>query len=161
MNIFVLDRNVKKCARYHCDQHVVKMILESAQMLCTSLSKRGYKTPYRPTHHNHPCVLWVDASFDNFLWLKSLALELNAEFKFRFEKTKDHASALAIHELEGMTYSCRGLTPFVQAMPEKYRFTNNPVRAYRAFYNGEKSRFARWTKRPEPPWFQRPAHPPG
>lgn len=33
MNIFVLDYNPQKAALYHCDKHVVKMILESAQIL--------------------------------------------------------------------------------------------------------------------------------
>lgn len=72
MNIFVLDEDIEKCARYHCDQHVIKMILESAQMLCTALNKKGHSTPYRSTHSNHPCVLWVEQSHDNFCWLIGL-----------------------------------------------------------------------------------------
>ncbi len=80
MNIFVLDRNIRKCAQYHCDQHVSKMILESIQMLCTCLNKKGVSTPYKSTHLKHPCVLWLDESHSNFLWLKELALELNREF---------------------------------------------------------------------------------
>ena len=54
MNIFILDNNIEKCARYHCDQHVVKMILESVQILCTALNKKGMQTPYRSTHVKHP-----------------------------------------------------------------------------------------------------------
>ena len=53
MNIFILDRDVTMCARYHCDQHVVKMILESVQLLCTALNKKGFDTPYRSTHIRH------------------------------------------------------------------------------------------------------------
>ena len=79
MNIFVLDDDIRTCARYHCDQHVVKMILESAQLLCTALNKQGFRTPYRSTHVKHPCVLWLEQSYDNFLWLKALAMELNRE----------------------------------------------------------------------------------
>ena len=79
MNIFVLDTDIKKCAQYHCDKHVVKMILESVQMLCTALNKKGFTTPYKSTHVKHPCVLWVESSHDNFLWLKNLTLALNDE----------------------------------------------------------------------------------
>lgn len=67
MNIFVLDTDTKKCARYHCDQHVVKMILESVQILCTALNKKDISTPYKSTHQKHPCVLWVEYSYDNFV----------------------------------------------------------------------------------------------
>jgi hypothetical protein len=152
MNIFVLDRNIKKCAQYHCDQHVSKMILESAQIMCTALNKMGFKTPYKSTHNKHPCVLWVEESYSNFVWLAQLAIELNAEFKYRYEKDKDHASIHVIREIEHLTFSNNGLTEFAQAVPEKFKFRGNAVRAYRSFYRGEKAKFARWTKRPIPWW---------
>jgi hypothetical protein len=37
MNIFVLDLDPRRCARYHCDFHVGKMITETAQILSTVL----------------------------------------------------------------------------------------------------------------------------
>ena len=152
MNIFGLDRNIKKCAQYHCDQHVSKMILESAQIMCTALNKMGFTTPYKSTHNKHPCVLWVEESYSNFVWLAQLATELNAEFKYRYEKDKDHASLYVIREIEHLTFSDNGLTEFAQAVPEKFKFRGNAVRAYRSFYRGEKAKFARWTKRPIPRW---------
>ena len=94
MNIFILDENIEKCAQYHCDKHIIKMILESAQLLCTAhwINKyagfiprkleskewekvREQKTndprdfPYLPTMHNHPCSIWVRSSLDNYEWL--------------------------------------------------------------------------------------------
>ena len=151
----MLDRNIRRCARYHCDQHVVKMILESAQMMCTTLSKHGFEVPYHPTHLQHPCVLWLDESYDNFLWLKELATELNAEYRFRYQRKVDHASMRVIHQIESYRYKRCGLTEFAQVMPDEYRYRNNPVRAYRAFYNGEKLRFATWKKREPPVWTKR------
>ena len=152
MNIFVLDREIKQCAQYHCDQHVSKMILESVQMLCTSLNKKGFATPYKSTHVKHPCVLWVEESYSNFLWLKELAIELNREFKFRYDRDNDHASIKILSEIKKCKFSDNGLTEFAQAMPNEYKFKNNAVRAYRNFYRGEKSKFAKWTKRPIPKW---------
>ena len=152
MNIFVLDKNIEKCARYHCDQHVVKMILESVQMLCTALNKKEIITPYKSTHQNHPCVLWVERSFDNFSWLRNLAFALNNEYRFRFEKEVDHKSISVLNELFNHDYEKRGLTEFAQAMPEKYKVPSDPVRAYRQFYLGEKMAFAKWTRRSLPAW---------
>jgi len=152
MNIFVLDNNFDKCARYHCNQHVVKMILESAQILCSALCLNGYQTPYKLTHAKHPCVLWAAESYDNFLWLKSLAFALNKEYRYRYDKNIDHKSIGVIKTLTGMTYTGHGLTSFAQAMPDEYRNIDNPVAAYRNYYKGEKLHFATWTKRKPPRW---------
>jgi hypothetical protein len=156
MNIFVLDRDIEKCARAHCDQHVIKMILESAQILCTALNLKGIRTPYRSTHVKHPCVVWAGESFDNFRWLMSLARALNAEYRYRYKKTIDHKSIAVLEALAGARFPRGGLTPFAQAMPEKYRAPGDAVAAYRAFYRGEKMGFATWTRRSPPRWL-RPA----
>lgn len=153
MNIFVLDTDIEKCARFHCDQHVGKMILESAQILCTALNKKGYVTPYRSTHFKHPSVLWVEESVDNFRWLWQLAQALNREFRWRHDRDKDHASVAVLGYIEKADYESRGLTPFPQAMPETYKVPDDAVCAYRNFYIGEKARFATWKKRGAPDWF--------
>jgi len=152
MNIFVLDRDIDTCARYHCDQHVIKMILESVQLLCTALNKKGFKTPYRSTHVKHPCVLWVEASYDNFCWLSDLALALNREYRFRFDRETDHKSIAVLHEIKDHRFESKGLTPFAQAMPEEYKVVDDAVKAYRQYYIGEKLGFATWTQRPVPDW---------
>jgi len=154
MNIFILDEDIERCAQYHCDQHVNKMVLESAQMLCTALNKKGVDTPYRSTHVNHPCVLWIESSCDNFEWVKELALALNREGRLRYKRDKDHASISVIRQLESHPFPGKGLTPFAQAMPEKYKKANNPVGAYRSFYIGEKSQFATWRERQVPAWYK-------
>ncbi|WP_297476680.1 pyrimidine dimer DNA glycosylase/endonuclease V [uncultured Photobacterium sp.] len=153
MNVFILDHDINKCAQYHCDQHVVKMILESVQLLCTALNKKGFATPYKSTHMNHPCVLWVEKSYDNFLWLKALTLALNKEYKYRYNKTTDHKSIAVLAEIERYSYDAIGLTPFAQAMPNDYKVEADAIEAYRNFYRGDKAAFAKWTKRPPPEWF--------
>jgi choline dehydrogenase-like flavoprotein len=154
MNIFVLDNDIKKCAQFHCDQHVVKMILESVQLLCTALNKKGYTTPYRSTHINHPCVLWVESSYDNFIWLVRLANRLNDEYRYRYNKERDHASMAILRQIENISYERCGRTPFAQAMPDQYKMEGNAVQAYRNFYRGEKMNFATWTRRPVPGWIK-------
>jgi len=158
MNIFVLDLNPGKCARYHCDQHLVKMILESAQIACTALNKKGFRTPYKSTHVKHPCVLWAEASFSNLEWLKELARALNREYRYRYRKSEDHSSAAVINKIDGMKYESIGLTEFPQAMPAIYKVPGDPVQAYRNFYVGEKLKFARWTRRKKPDWIEALLH---
>ncbi len=153
MNIFVLDKDIAKCAEYHCDLHVVKMILESAQMLCTVCSEAGVPAPYKPTHRNHPCTIWAGESLANWLWLRDLALALNIEFRYRFDKDSDHKSAVVARQLQTPPIEDLGLTEFAQAMPEEYRVPGDAVAAYRAFYIGAKAHFATWKKRPAPEWF--------
>lgn len=154
MNIFVLDHDITACARAHCDRHVHKMILESVQMLCTALNTRGFETPYRPTHAKHPCVIWVAESYDNFLWLKQLATELNREYRFRYERSDDHKSIGVLRQLTGMRYERNGLTEFAQAMPDEHKVPGDAVAAYRQFYLVEKAPFATWTRRSAPGWWR-------
>jgi len=153
MNIFVLDLDIESCAQYHADQHVVKMILESAQMLCTVLYQNGIHAPYKPTHEQHPCTLWAGESLRNWEWLRTLALCLNAEYRYRYDRQTDHRSAAVVMGLPIPPLEDTGLTEFAQAMPERYRVPGNAVRAYRNYYIGEKAFFATWTKRDPPPWF--------
>lgn len=157
MNIFVLDQDIRRCAQSHCDRHVSKMILESVQMLCTALTLKGFGTPYRPTHAKHPCVLWVSASYDNFLWLSELAVELNREYRYRYQRERDHASIDVLREIGSCRYESSGLTEFAQAMPDEYKAPGDAVAAYRAFYIGEKASFAGWTRRSAPRWWVRNA----
>lgn len=153
MNIFVLDKDIVRCARFHCDKHVSKMILESAQIMCTALHARGIPAPYRPTHARHPCVLWAGESYDNFRWLGELASALNDEYRLRYQKDRDHASIAVLNEISQFRFESLGLTEFVQAMPDEYKVPGNAVEAYRKFYKGEKRDFAKWTARTEPYWW--------
>lgn len=87
MNIFILDTNPIKAAKCLDDKRVVKMILETAQILCTVLNKCGVSnTPYKPTHVNHPCTLWAGKTRMNFQWLLSHGQALCSEYTNRYSK---------------------------------------------------------------------------
>ena len=151
MNIFVLDLNIERCARYHCDAHVSKMILESVQIICTALNSSGVDTPYKSTHDRHPCVSWAAESGENRLWLARLARALNQEYRYRYKRDRDHASIAALEQIEGRYFAGGDLTEFAQAMPEEHKVPGDAVAAYRRFYVAEKAHFARWTRRKPPP----------
>ena len=95
-------------------------------------------TPYRSTHAKHPCVLWVEESYDNFQWLAALAEALNREYRYRYERTHDHASMKVVREVVKLRFDANGLTPFAQAMPDEYKCEGDAIAAYRNFYRGEK-----------------------
>jgi hypothetical protein len=152
MNIFVLSLAFIECAAFHCDQHVIKMILESAQMLCTVCILSGGTAPYLAAHKKHPCTLWALSSLTNWRWLRSLAKCLNDEYKFRYKKQVNHKSMDVINQLKEPNIPDIGLTPFAQAMPDEFK-DPDPVQAYRKYYAGAKFRFATWKYRDIPLWY--------
>ena len=155
MNIFVLDKDTQKAAQYHCDKHVVKMILESVQIISTVASFYNIETPYKPTHVNHPCVIWASSSYHNLEWLWDLTVELNKEYLFRYEKAH-HKSVIKVADFNLINKLIKVLpqTDFTyppQCMPEEYR-QENVVQAYRDYYSFGKKHLHKWTKREEPEW---------
>lgn len=152
MNIFYLDHNLSKCAQYHCDSHVVKMILESTQILCTVLHESGITTPYRPTHKNHPCVIWAGTSLDNWVWLRSFTLALNKEYQYRFDRQKAHQSAIVAESLPLPLLPSLGITERPLVMPDEYKVFGDPIASYRRFYACAKKHLLKYTKRNQPDW---------
>ena len=84
MNIFVVDEDPVVAAQQLCDKHVVKMILETAQMLCTVARNHGHEAPYKVAHPKHPCTLWVGKSAANWQWLIDHGLAMAAEYTRRY-----------------------------------------------------------------------------
>ena len=152
MNIFYLDESIDCCAQAHFDCHVVKMILESAQILCTVCIQYNMNAPYRATHQKHPCTLWAGQALDNWLWLKKLGLALNQEYQFRFGHTKSHRSASVIDSLQSPPLPHLGITERPQAMPVQYRIPGDSTGAYRQYYRHEKQHLFAYTKRKPPAW---------
>jgi len=153
MNIFFLSFITQICAQEHVDRHVVKMILETCQLLCSAhyLSGSALVPPYKLTHANHPCAKWTRRSLSNYIWLTELGLELCKEYTHRYGKihaTEKHIQTLAenLPPIEDI-----GFTPPEQAMPDEYR-NEDPVMAYRNYYNGDKRKLHSWKKRQIPSW---------
>jgi len=154
MNIFVLHTEPGTAARLHCDKHVIKMILESAQMLSSAIAKYGGTPRYKPTHVGHPCTRWAGETRDNFDWLVELALALACEYEHRYSPRREHRSVAVIRDAHAqrLLVPAGSLTPFAQAMPDKYKHAD-AVTAYRRFYAAEKARFATWrAPRVRPDW---------
>lgn len=165
MNIFILDHDIKKSAQFHIDKHCVKMILEHCQMLCTAVHESELifkklnvlEVPYKKSHLNHPCSLWVRANFENFSWLVAYTSELHDEFKYRFGKshksyiTLENCGIITNKVIEyGRSNKIENLNPAI-VMPKEC-ITSNVVESYRNYYKLYKSHMFFWKNRPVPYW---------
>lgn len=155
MNIFVLDYNPQLCARMHADKHVVKMILETAQLLSTAIQRCSpypLSDIYNITHVSHPCAKWTRASQSNFLWLQALGTHLCKEYSYRYKK--EHKSEAIIHRVKDYLQVIPegGFTERPQCMPDIYKEKGDPITAYRNYYLGEKTHILKYTRRHVPEW---------
>ena len=178
LNIFYLDKDPSIAASLQCNSHVVKMLLESAQMLSTAhrvldgkeqiiVSSKGRKNKYwfhpklerilyKPTHVNHPCNVWIRQSIPNYKWLYEHFVALAIEFEYRFEKV--HMSFEKLNHV---------LARYPENIPRCAEFTDpplamknqpqcidesDPVGSYRKFYCTKDFNMT-WTKRPIPDWY--------
>jgi hypothetical protein len=150
LNIFAVDSDPVVAARSLCDAHVVKMILESAQMLCAA-HPQGV-APYKRSHYNHPCTIWARTNKANYEWLCQHGKALCEEYTIRYGKRHKSEDVIDWCMSNYSEIPNGSLTPHAQAMPDQYK---KPcfVAAYRAYYIGEKSKFAKWKKRLPPEWY--------
>lgn len=158
MNIFVLDKDPQVAAIYHCDKHVVKMILETAQLLSTThrlTEVSPDQSLYRVTHKNHPSAIWVREGVQNYLWAYRLFCHLCDEYTHRYGKT--HLTDSKLRKLLGKIPSNLpgGSTNFKLAMKSNPECMKEcPVESYRSYYRTKKTKFSMvWSHRPTPPWW--------
>lgn len=135
MNIFYFTRNVDLNSKILDDKRVVKMILETTQLLSNSLYLNNKKNPYKPTHLKHPCTIWANESRANWLWLKKYGLSLCKEYTKRFHKK--HKCEKIIRKMQCPPIKNKGFIQPYQCMPEKYKCKKSS-KAYMCYYVGEK-----------------------
>ena len=137
MNIFYLDRDPREAARLQCDRHVVKMILETAQLLSTAhVELDGEQVAYKATHKNHPSAIWVRGSLDHYEWTLYHLEALGREYELRYKKVhktiKEHFKAL--RRPPAALESIRGYQDPPQCMPDECK-SSDAVVAYQTYYN--------------------------
>ena len=139
MNIFYLDECPKKAARLQYNKHVVKMILESAQMLCTAHHHygNGDNVPYKKAHYNHPSTIWVRQNSIHYDWLYAHMKALGDEYTKRYNKV--HMSITKCKYLWRFPNNIprTEFTQPPQCMPDEYKDPCS-IQAYWNYYIGEK-----------------------
>lgn len=179
MNIFVLDLDPERCAEYHCDRHINKMITEHNQILGSiAYTSRGIyqkkditpefvekhfiefprkqdgnPKPYGIGYRNHPCTKWAAESIQNYLWLCNLTLCMCEEYTKRYKRKHAGEDICRWYYSHKPLLPLLTMTPFAQAMPDDCK---NPdaVIAYRTYYKKHKAKFAKWAHSEEPEWWK-------
>ena len=176
MNIFFLDVDPRLAAQAHVDKHVNKMIIETAQLLCTAhhlcLDTEPHPDLYKVTHQNHPSTRWVRECGANYWWTYLLLLELGQEYQHRYRRTHATTQKLApllcnipvslCDEFFAQRLANKGRpvdpSPPPPAMPDDLKLYPNPatldeaVQNYRNYYKHGKVDLHRWTRRNPPEW---------
>lgn len=180
MNIFYLDQCPVKAAEYAVDKHVVKMVLETAQLLSTAHRvldgvKRVVTTPggrkktvydlpdplydstlLQAAHVNHPCTVWTRTNTANYDWLYRHWTALLAEYRYRYQKLHRYDMTIITKLLatppSGILNAAQQTKP-AQAMPPDCQRTD-PVTAYRVYYVQHKAHINRYKRRERPAFWQ-------
>ena len=175
MNVFYLDKQAGRCATLHCDKHVVKMIIEYAQLLSTAhrvLDGEQYEgrtannrrikrwrmedelmenTLYKASHINHPSAIWTRSSIGNYQYLLDLWRQLSFEYTYRYGKV--HMTDEKLRDLLNQLPKNIKLGEWSQppqCMPDDVKVENDSLSAYHKYYAVYKKDFAKWTNRPVP-----------
>ena len=176
MNIFYLDHNPAQAAEWMVDKHVVKMILESAQLLSTAhrildghevegKSKTGRKARrwvlddardsvlYTATHINHPSAVWCRQSVENYNWLVDHFFALMQEYTYRYNKEHKCYGELS-YMLQSPPKNLKDwdMTVMPSAMDDEYKISDDPIINYRNYYKIGKARMHSWKNRQPPEW---------
>lgn len=181
MNIFYLDNDPEKCAQFHVNSHVIKMITETCQLLSTAHrvldgkeyidSSSGRKIKrwslkdnehnhlfYKATHVNHPSAIWTRQSSANYKWLVLLLKELCKEYTFRYgkiHKCEEIGLVNLFYYFLPINMPNNSFTEPALAMPEEFRIPNDAIKSYHNYYNGSKQHLHAWKNR-ETPYFIKP-----
>lgn len=177
MNVFYLSSLPRECAEMHCDKHVVKMIIEYAQLMSTAhrvldgelyngktnngRNIKRWKHPdsymednlYLACHVNHPSAIWTRENRRHYDWLYAMWIFLGQEYTHRYGK--EHATITKLNKVlmnppKNIPYTKFKQPP--QAMPDDCKHESS-ITAYRTYYNLYKQSFARWTNRRMPNFF--------
>lgn len=181
MNVFYLDSDPVVCAKQHCDKHVVKMVVEYAQLMSTAhrvidgqlwygRNTNGRKIAryfhpdtamnhelYKACHVNHPSAQWVRHSAENYNWLQNLWTALAAEYEYRYGRVHESFRKLEYYLL--FPPAGLKLKEFTQPTPAMAQYPHcivegDSLASYRHFYWEDKRPFAKWTKRDKPEWWK-------
>jgi len=175
MNIFFISRDPVQAAEWMVDKHVVKMILESAQLLSTAhrvidgeqyegSSASGRKAKrwrlpdhrdqimYQATHVNHPSAVWCRESVENYLWLADHLFALLNEYTYRYGKKHKVAELAYYLQSPPLELKAWDWTEPPSAMAPEYIISDDVVENYRNYYKFGKTKMLNWRNREAPDW---------
>lgn len=174
MNIFVLHRKPNRAAQMHCDRHLTKMLVETAQLLSYAHRLANKDKQYadkhglyaiNKAHASHPCTLWLLEDARNYRWTYDLLVALLNEYDHRYDGLSKGKYARVVAMMDALSVlpkrygtPTKGEPPlFVLAMGKSPECMGDcAVESYRRYYIKDKQEFAVWNNgRPAPKWWRR------
>ena len=161
VNFFYLSLNPKLCAKYYCDKHVNKILIECCQLLCQVVSNNTkLKTPYKPTTNISKTLapyMWINESKHNYMYLLSLAEELLNEYKYRYNKKKNKSEKVITWLKNNIPnhfkYKQKTKLLYTKNINLFSKYYKNDIICSRFIYVTYKCEYDKWTKRNKPKWF--------
>jgi len=167
MNVMRLSNDPVKAARFHPDatgdstvNMTGRMCYEATHIACNALHKNEWVRDfmYKKSHYNHPICSWAAEGYLNFLYVRTLGLALNQEYKDRTNKNEDYGSYDVLARLTPDPEKF----PQVQATEQPQCFANypdcirdNPVEGYREYFRQVKGPKSEWNNVPRPDWLNK------
>ena len=162
MNIFYLDENPIIAAQMQCNKHVVKMILETAQLLSSAFDEDD--APYKRSHYNHPSAIWIRSSRENYRWALIHGLALAQEYTQRYGKIHKSEEVIewCFRNVHKIDFPSEGLTtpPYAISADMNCRMlitefdSLSRVEQDQLYYSMDKSHFAVWPEGKMPRWYE-------
>lgn len=162
MQLFILDRCPVHSAMYLADVHVIKMCLETAQILSSIMAIKGlplFEGAPKPYNTRHPVIKAIDTQA-KLNWVLNHNIALQAEFIYRFHKQHKYFKLFGnyIETLSVLEQVAKQASPEGLARDFKDFTTTKEdiVEAHRDYYKFKKSIIKRWkyTNREEPDWLK-------
>lgn len=176
MNIFYLSNDVEECARFHNNRHVIKMILETSQLLSTAhrvtdgteypdLTANGRRIKrwrlndereqqlMKASHINHPSAVWCRKNLSNYHWLYNMWTNLLDEYTYRYGRVHACARLKDVLRSPPNKITIGEFTEPTPAMPDDIKIAGDSLASYRNYYIKSKSHLANWKKRNVPDWY--------
>lgn len=157
MNIFWLDDDPERNARFHCDDHVEMCCIDYSRILCTAADMRGFFDPSR-MYEPIPEVgtelhEWAASTWDNYVKLLKLTKALGKEHEHRYgvehECINRVVSKIDIHDIN---IRDEGATEPPLKVPDGYT-RDRLVQSYRNYYMHGYNRKMSWFNRGRPDWY--------
>lgn len=180
MNIFYISEDPKTCAEMHVSKHVVKMVIEYAQLMSTAhrvidgtvytdFTANGHKIKrwllddkreqslMKVSHINHPSAIWCRKNKSNYLWLFTLWSHLLDEYTYRYGKVHSCARLKEVLKSAPNKIELGEFTQPTPAMPDDVKVAGDSIASYRNYYINNKTHLANWqgkiNSRNVPGWY--------
>lgn len=152
MNIFVSNPNPLESALILDDKRLIKMILETAQLMSTAINLYKGVSPYKTTHKNHPCAIWVRTSNKNYSWTLKHFKALSNEYTRRFGRIHKCYDYICLFESGKHLMPIGELTQFQNCT--QFKHITNVFEAYQFCLNDKwnKDKNPKWTLSNPPLW---------